>query len=216
MSLSTAQKRSYDEQFAAIRTLGVTIPKKERFRFTVKDLAEGAFCRFEGKTYLVREASRYEEKAKGKVKWTWYEFKLFCLETGETVYIEWEEDDRVEVYVTTGEYKLSDLTTTAGGSITADDIEAISDKERGSVVFNSKSLSFTDGTTFSYDDDCGAEYFRNASSPAEKVYLYDFEAKDGTCLTVEEWGSEAEGYEYLVYLSRELNPDEIEIIYMGK
>jgi hypothetical protein len=33
---------------------------------------------------------------------------------------------------------------------------------------------------------------------------------------VEEWGSASEGYEYLVYLSKKLNPDEIEIIYTGK
>lgn len=206
-NLSTAQRRTLEDQFASIRLLGATIPKKDRFRFTVKNLAEGSFCRFEGRTYLVKEASHYEEKVKGKVKWTWYEYKLFCLETGETVYIEWEEDDRIEVYVTTGEYKISDLLTDTGAPIDADGIEAISDKERGAIQLN--------GVLYSYDDDCGADYFRNASSSAEKVYLYDFESKNGTCLTVEEWGSEAGGYEYLVYLSKKLNPDEIEIIFTG-
>jgi hypothetical protein len=208
MDMTIAKKRSIDEQFAATRQLSATIPLKDRYRFTIKDLTEGGFCRFEGLTYIVKEASRYEEKVKGKVKWTWYEYKLFCLETGETVYIEWEEDDRIEVFVTTGEYKLTDVFSAIGVPISADDIEAISEKGKGAILLK--------GTTFAYDDDCAAVYFRNSTAEGEKVYLYDFESKEGICLTVEEWGSASEGYEYLVYLSKKLNPDEIEIIYTGK
>ncbi|MEE8434079.1 MAG: hypothetical protein V3S64_04750, partial [bacterium] len=47
----------------------------------------------------------------------------------------------------------------------------------------------------------------------EPVWIVDFEAKDGTLLTIEEWGDEASGdWEYDISLSRQIDPNDIGVL----
>lgn len=204
--LDAATKKRFNTQFDNIRKIRDILPPAERHRHTIKEVGESGVLRFEGKTWLVVEIGRYEE-GKGQKKWTWYELKLFCLETGETKNLEWEEDDAIEVSITTAEIKFSNLTDDEGGEIDEDDLDDIVEKDED-IKYN--------GVVFEYDDDYEARYFRHNGKKSEKVYTYDFQTVDGTrCVSIEEWGSEAEGYEYQIFESHPIDHNDIEIISLG-
>lgn len=192
-----ATLRQMEKQFDAIRAMPAPIPKAERHRHTIENAREGGYLRIAGELYRVALVSHYQEK-----KSRWYELELFGLASGETRYVEWERDDEVEVSINEPKRKLRDL------GLDADEIEAMSDEEKGSIRF--------DGRTFHYDDDYGAVFFRGGEGEGEKVYSYDFETSDERyCLTVEEWGSESEGYEYEVYVSEYVDVDAVEVLATG-
>ena len=210
--LETATKRRFDAQFAAIRLLDPAslIAEDERYRHTIKDVRVGGGICLSKKTYLVREVGKYEEtddKFRKKAGDVWYELKLFCLETGEEVNIEWEEDDELEVSLTTGFLKFSQLCDDEGGKVDEDDLADLSGEEDG---------LFYQGKRFDYDDDCAA-IFTRSDGRSEQVYMYDFEASDGTQLTIEEWVIDKEGdkYEYQIFLARSVDPDSIEVLSAG-
>lgn len=210
--LETATKRRFDAQFDAIRLLDPAslIAEGERYRHSIKDARFGGFIRLGIKTYLVREVGKYEEtddKFRKKAGDIWYELKLFCLETGEEISIEWEEDDELVVSLTTGFLKFSQLRDDEGGKVDEDDLDDLAEEE--------DSL-FHQGKRFDYDDDCAAIYTRS-DGRSEQVYMYDFEATDGTQLTVEEWvvDKERDKYEYQIFLARSVDPDSIEILSTG-
>ncbi len=211
--LNTATQRRLDSQFSAIRQLdpGDLIPENERYRKTIKDVTLGGFIRFGGMTYLVIEVGTYSETDDSHKKKTgdvWTELKLFCLETGEHLNLEWEEDDEVEVSVTTGFLKFSQLRDDEGGSVDEDDLDALVDEE--------DSL-FLDGTEFEYDDDYASVYLRGGGTKEDPVYMYDFVSSDGTELTIEEWVIDPgkEKFEYQVFLSKQIDPNSIEILTTG-
>lgn len=204
-------RRSLAERFAAIRTLkpASLIGESERWRNSVEVLKTGSFFRLEGKTYQVLEAGFYRETNDNHSKdlgYSWPEFKLFCVETGEISYLEWEKDDKILIYLTIQELKFSNLRDEEGAQIDEDDLAQISTEE-DDVLFQ--------GKVFEYDDDCAAKYFRSqADTKGERLWLYEFEAADGTCLTIEEW-PDGDKEDYQIFLSRPIRPEAIEILSEG-
>jgi hypothetical protein len=189
--------RRIDRQFDAVRTMPEPIPVRERYRLGIEDLTVGSHLRCGGQLYHVVAIGQYKEKSEA-----WPELECFSLTSGETTYIEWEKDDEIEISVNGPELSLSDI------GVTADQVEAMSEEEEGKITF--------EGRTFHYDDDYGATYHRDADSPGDKVYFYDFETKDEKfCLTVEEWGDANEGYEYVAFVSEYVEPDAIEVVSLG-
>ena len=206
--------RSYAARKAAIRALApkVLIPKGERWKASIKDVREGGYIRFGGKTYRVADVSEYietDETFRKKLGFSWKELKLFCLETGETVWLEWEEDDEIEIFVTLQALTFRDLRDDEGGAIDEDDLDPLVDDDED-VVYR--------GKTFEYDDDYGALYKRGGKGreqKGDKVYFYDFVAKDGECITVEEWSEGKGDFAYEIFLSRELPTESVEILSIG-
>lgn len=189
-----AALRRIDRQFDAVRTMPEPIPSRDRYRHGIEDLGVGSYLRCGGQLYQVVSIAEYREKRD-----SWWELECFSLTSGETRYIEWEKDDEIEISVNGPELSLSDL------GVTPDRVEEMSEREEGRITF--------EGRTYLYDDDYGASYHRDASSPGEKVYFYDFETKDEKhCLTVEEWGDESDGYEYVAFASEYVEPDAIEVV----
>ena len=60
--------------------------------------------------------------------------------------------------------------------------------------------------------DYAALYRRREESKAEQVYFYEFEAGDGTGLTVETWIHSSGKESFQVFLSRVVAPDDIEVL----
>ncbi len=193
-----AALRRLDRQFDAIRAMPQPIPPRERYRHGIEDVGEGAYLRVGNECHCVESISEYREK-----KSRWHELELFGLTSGRTSYLEWEKDDEIEISVNGPELSLADV------GVSADDVEEMSEEEEGQITF--------EGRTYHYDDDYGATYHRSGSSEGEKVYFYDFETKDERfCLTVEEWGDESDGYEYVAFVSEYVEPDAIEIVVLAR
>ncbi|MFQ5796084.1 MAG: DUF4178 domain-containing protein [Candidatus Bipolaricaulia bacterium] len=211
-TLDNAMKRRLDTQFAAIRSLNPSrlIAEGERYRYTIERVQTGGFIRFNGKTHRIEAVGRYQEADESFEHTTdneWFELRLFCLETGETVYLEWEKDDEVEISITTDTLKFSELRDDEGESIDDDDLDQIAD-EKEDIVYR--------GQTFSYEDDYAATYYGDDDKEGERAYFYDFVARDKT-LTIEEWvvDLERDKYDYRIYLSENIDPDAIEVLAVG-
>lgn len=213
--LSIQEKQGFDMRFAAIRSIDpeTLVSTNEQWKHSIKDVRVGGCVIFNEQTHIVESIGRYDEfdeNFKKKTGFSSFELKLFCLETGKHCDIEWEEDDEVEISVTTTVLSFSDLRDDEGDSIDDDDLDQIcSDKD--SVVYNN--------TVFNYDDDWPARYYRNGGSrDGLKVFFYDFESKGGTCLSIEEWvtgSGENASYEYELFLSEPVNPASIGVMSLG-
>lgn len=198
-SMTRAQfLRQLDQQFAALRQMPKPIPVQERHRYSVEQgisaVSAGEFLKIGDALYRVSDENHYAE---GRDRW--HELVLYCIQTGETTYLEWEKDDVVELDLTIRAVSLKEL------GVRADTIEEMSEEEEGEIRF--------DGRTFLYEDDYRAYFSRGASSDREEVYVYEFEAADGALrLTVEEWGDDKSGYDYEAFISRPLEHHEVEFI----
>ena len=197
-----AALRRIDRQFDAVRSMPEPIPARERYRYGIEQVGLGSYFRIGGELQKVVSTSHYEEKGS-----RWQELELFGLESGTQTYVEWEKDDEIEISLNGVELTLAAI------GVTADEVEEMSDEEEGKISY--------DGRTYHYDDDYGATYHRDGTAggegkgagKGEKVYFYDFETSDECfVLTVEEWGDEASGYEYQVFLSEYIEPDAVEVL----
>ncbi len=206
--LSQDFRRRLDEQFDAVRRMPPPLPPDERHRHVVSDVAEGGYLRFEGHTYLAREVSRYAglDGSTGRESWEWFELKLFRLEDSETIYMEWEEDDELEIYLATDKLAFRDLEDDEGEPIDETDLDRIVAGSRVIVC---------DGTAFDYRNDYPARFYRGGKKGRpQDAYFYDFATPGGERLTVEEWTTGGrESYE--IYLSRELSPRAVEVLSTG-
>jgi hypothetical protein len=209
MGLDPASKRSYDERFSTVRqiTASMLIPEQDQYKLTVKDLKRGGVFRFQGKTYVVLRIGWYNEADDqfNKKKFITYELNCLCLENGEKRDIEWEEDDGLQVSITSQRLSFRELTDDAGEAIDEDDLDQIVDDD-DCIVFQ--------GEKYWVDDDWAALYYRTEDDDEpEKVYMYEFMNESKTKgVTIEEWDSGSGKEEYQIYGSRPVNPDDFIIL----
>lgn len=207
--MSKAQ-RQLQKQFAHIRSIdpATVVDPKKRFQYNIKSLAEGSVFRLNGQTYLVLELGTYTEtddQFKSARAWTGHELKTVCLDTGATHNIEWEEDDEVEVTVTLEEVQFADLYYDDGESIAqdSDDLDEIVEK-KWEIVCRDK--------TFYYSDDYAAWYTRKDGDKKENVYFYEFESEDEVQITIEVWVPESGKETFQVFISKSIDPDDLEVV----
>ena len=202
---------SRDKQFSAVRSMPTPIPTRDRYKYSLEDLELGGFVRYMDRVWKVEEKSRYEEIDDRTLQLTgniWFELKLFCLETGQHLNIEWEKDDEIEVSVTIDrpEIRFRDFRDDEGGEVDSDDLDQIA-KDDDSI--------FYEGREYEYDDDYKAVFSRSSDSTSDEVYFYDFEASNGTCLTIEEWNGGKKDSDYDIWLSIQAKPDDFTVLVTG-
>ncbi len=208
--LDTATQKSFQERFSAARTLSrqALVSAPDKSALTIKAAGKGSFFEYQGKTYMVKDLSRYEETSDDFKKKKGYfitELTCLCLETGETVYVEWEFDDILEVAMTLNRFTFRNLKDDEGGPIDEDDLDEIADT-KDTVVLN--------GESFFYEDDWACVYSRGGRE--ENVYMYEFENESGTLfLTIEEWSGD-DREEYQIYTSCPVDPKDITLIAKGE
>ncbi len=190
------------ERFNLIRKLKNPIPKEERYKYSIKDVGKDGFLKIKGKTYSVLPFGKFYDKSD-----EWFELKLTCIETGEETFLEWEEDDGLEIFLTIKELDFMHLKDEENKPIDEDDLDQITDDEDD---------IFYDGKLFSYEDDYKANYLRTRDGKNFKVYLYEFEAKDGSCITMENWSGNEDRADFEIWLSSKISKTAIEIISIGK
>lgn len=217
MSLLTVQqKRQFDQQFERIRSLDPmsVVPENERYRLTIEDVKFGGVLKIDGNHFMVTTIGSYTEMADESynkpIEGQWFELKLFCLETGEVKFLEWEEDDEIEMSTTVKKVDFQDLKDDMGDPIDEDDLEEIVDKEE-SILYA--------GTTYAYSDDYPVVFWRDVNdSESEKlnVYFYDFKGNETESLTIEEWQLGRDKYSYDIFISRSLDPNSVEVLVKGE
>ena len=189
--------KNFQKEFDLVRSLVNPISANKRYKHTIKELKEGDFFTLDRLTYCVEEIYTYEERSKkGKVTWSWQEMKVFCIEKGESYYLEYEEDDKLEVYFSDEKIKLREL------GVKIEIIKEYADEEEGYITYR--------GKKYIYEDDYKA-YFIKKGEEGILCKFYEFESEDGESLAVEEWPDES-GTDYEVYLSHEVNANDISVI----
>jgi hypothetical protein len=201
----------FQQRLEAIRGLK-PLNQAERTALDVRALKKGGYFDLNDQTYRVEKVNRYLD-----VKWKnfkkrsadyWVtELKLFCLHTGETLYLEWEEDDELEVVQTDNELKLREIIF-KGKPVSHADLNNIAEEEYGEVIVNN--------TTYYYsEDDSWAALFYEDSNSVEgiPVRCFEFESDSGTFLTIELWQQSAkEKPEREAFLSHSINPQNIQVL----
>ncbi len=203
-------EREIQKQLAHIRSVdpGTIIPAANRYQYDIKALGRGGTFRLENRTYLVLESGTYKEmddKFQKTFDWNGHELRAVCLETGVLHHLDWEEDDEIEVSLTTKAIRFSELRYDDGEPVArdSDDLDEIAQK-KWEVVHR--------GKTYDYEDDYAAGYDKGGGGKGEKAYFYEFEAEDGEQLSIEVWVQDNGRGEFQVFLSRPVSPDDIEVI----
>ena len=186
------------------------IPEAERSKYSIKDLKVGGYFSFRNQNWLVLSISRYletkwEDFSPLKEKYWTYELTILSLKTGEKRYIEYYEDDDIEIYFTEKEVKLTEL------GLTRADLEEIADEEEGTINFDGKSFEYSD------DETSAARYFRKEDDKEGiPVRLYEFEAGSAS-LTIEAWSDDANDVrpDREAYLSSEVSSSDIGILQLS-
>lgn len=188
----------YAIRFDAIRQLTAVIRPEERHRFNLTDIKKDGFIRLDERLYLIQEVYRYEERSKkGKVTWRWYELELFGIEKGDIVYLEFEDDDGLDISITDAVLKMRDINTTMKG------VRAIAEEENGEISYNN--------SRYYYEDDGSAFFIREDEE--QPVILYEFESDDEKYITIEAWGEDADEYE--IFHSLPIDEHRVEIVSVG-
>lgn len=181
--------KTLEEILGEIRKIENPLPPDKRLKQSIKKLADGQIIRIKGIAYKVVEKNKYREK-----KWEWYEYKLFSLADGATIFLEWEEDDILEVSIYDRFISFNDT------GLTKKDLDIFDDDEKGDFVFQ--------GELFRYDESDQAVYHKAMAKEGDEFYYWSFESKDGKkYLSVEKWDEE-----YEVCLGYPVDPADIEII----
>lgn len=207
--LDTATQKSYQERFAAIRSLEkkAIIPASEKTGLTLQSAGKNSFFEYNGSTYFVKDLNSYEETSedfKNKKGYFIHELTCLCIETGQLVNFEWEFDDELEISMTLDRLSFRNLKDESGEAVDEDDLDQIAD-DRDAVVAGKEK--------FWYEDDWPALYYKGDRE--EKVYMYEFENESRTkFLTIEEWSGSGRD-QYRIYTSNPVDPNAVDIISKG-
>ncbi|MCI5108430.1 MAG: DUF4178 domain-containing protein [Candidatus Pacebacteria bacterium] len=205
--LQTAEPVSTTKSFDRIRRLQKPLSKEEAVNATIKDIKKGGFLEFQGTTYEVISVGLYTETNKDysqKKKFFSVELELVDVMSGKTLWMEWEEDDEVEICVSQSRHSLREVRN-EDGDVISDPWDYTDEGE--CLVFQ--------GISYWYDDDWPSVYKREGQDDEDKVYMHDFESENGTCLSIEKWIDDDDTCEFQVYVSKNVRASEIQILQIG-
>ncbi len=212
--LNPGEQKSFAERFSLVRTLekDCLAGEKDALEMTLQDADTGDFFACSGQTFFVRKHSTYQETSEDHSRMLEYqvhELSCLCLETGETVYFEWEYDDELEITRTMERISFRELTDDAGESIDAGDLDQIVEDE---------DVILYQGKKFWYEDDWAAIYQCNGKK--EPVYFYEFQQEGAALfLTIEHWSDssshEQSRKDYQIFISQPVASGEITMISKG-
>lgn len=161
----------------------------------LENLKEGSLMNIHGHMYEVRKKSFYDEDG-----WRWSELTIDNLDTVETQYLEWEEDDELEISLTTYKVDLEDI-----------GLEKLSDATSFKKIKEVKKIEFK-GSVFKKDDSYTA-YYNNK----HKVKVFEYYSKElNEGLSIEFWyknnSDKEDGFEVEAFVFEELESCNIEFI----
>lgn len=182
-----------EQRLAAIRAMPPLLPKPDRQKANIKQVTGGGYLRLNDTVYRVETRHRYAD-AEG---YEWFELVLLSLNDCRQYYLEWEEDDELEVSFTVRELSLSDL------GLASSDLDRFDDEEQGQFSY--------DGVSYIYDESDKARFFKDGGAEGEELYYWDFTDKaKQKFVSVERWRNK-----WQAWLSVPVAPATIEILHTG-
>ncbi|MEA1955350.1 MAG: DUF4178 domain-containing protein [Campylobacterota bacterium] len=187
-----------------IAGLNQLIPLSKQHQYTIKDLKKGSYLSIGKENFTVLSTSTYletkwENFKKKKNDYYITELELFCIGSGEVRYIEWEEDDEIEAYITTGVLALKSLKH-QNKPVTKKTLDNIAENEEGILTVNGVEYHYDDEDTFSalYNSD------KHTDIP---VRVFEFYCDNAKSLSVEFWYDDNDDIkpEKEAFFSEELN-----------
>ena len=157
-----------------IQAMPKPISQKEQINTTIKSVKLNGYIELSGIVYHVTNFYCYKETWKNESS-EWYELMLVSLLTGEEIFLEWEEDDSIDLFVYEHKRKLrlNDI------SVSLNELDQMDDDEEGNITFKNQ--------IFYYDDSNDATLFKN-KEPGEEFYYWDFFSDDeDQVVGVEKW-----------------------------
>lgn len=183
-------------RLALIRQMPKPLPKSERLKFSIKDVQKSGYIELDGNTYFVDDVNRYTDSSS-----EWFELVLISLVDGLQVYLEWEQDDTLEVFLYEENLKLRNIGLSPALLKDMDD----DPNEDAEYPISHR------GHTLYYEDSGDAKFFHGNKGDGESYYFWDFFDDDETvCVGVECWDGE-----YEASYGKAVNPNNIEVLTKG-
>ena len=166
--MRTYKTVSQAERLRLIRQMPVPMSEADQIQISIIDVRVGGYIQIGNEVYYADEMNRYSETWDGRTtEW----LRLTSLVSGKICYLEWEEDDSIEIYIYTELLKLQAL------GIGSRDLEEEEDFSYGAELFR-------------YDDDNDATFYRDRSGNGERYYYWDYyNSNDSLCMGIERWDS---------------------------
>lgn len=198
-------------RLTAIRGLN-PLSSVEQNKLDITNLKKGGYLELDGQTWRVTNIFLYLDvkwdnfKPRKKDYWV-TELELFSLETGKTMYVEWEIDDELEVCQTDSLVKMRDIKFD-GKSLSRADLDYIADEEEGTVTHNGVDYAYSEDDTWA-----GRFIKANGSKDGIPMRAYEFESDDDTFLTIETWHEDDdERPDREAFTSHQINSKTISIL----
>lgn len=173
-------------------------PPPDLANLTIKDARVGDIVSISGfgddyddVDFVIERRNRYESGGA-----EWYELK--GAYRGRQVWIEWEDDDHLEITATSPEreLRLSQI------NLTEDDLARMDQEESRDNHVE------WEGRRFYYRESCEAFFHKDCAGPGEGFYLWDFGAEGGEeFISVEKW----EGEPFSVFSGRTIQPYNVKV-----
>lgn len=202
-------------RLAAIRGLN-PLSAAEQSKLDITGLKKGGYLELDKQTWKVSNVFLYLDvkwdnfKPRKKDYWV-TELELFSLETGKTMYVEWEIDDELEVCQTDALVKMRDIKF-EGKSLSRADLEYIADEEEGTVSYQ--------GIDYAYsEDDTWAGRFTKDKGVKDGIPMraYEFESADDTSLTIETWHEDDDDRpQREAFISHQIKSKTIAVLQVGE
>lgn len=194
-----------------IAGLDKLIPLSKQHQYGIKDLKKGSYLSIDKENFTVLSISTYletkwENFKKKKNDYIITELELFCLGSGEVRYIEWEEDDVVEAYITTDVLTLKSLKY-RNKPVTKAVLDDIAENEEGILTVN--------GTQYHYDDEDTFSALYNSDKHTDiPVRVFEFYCDNAQSLSVEFWYDDNDDLkpEKEAFFSKELNLNTLTVL----
>ena len=191
------------------------IAREEREKFSITNLKNCGIIRFRSNTYFVDGVGEYTTCNKTftkKKKYKWPEVRLCCLNTGESINLEWEGNNTIEVSMTECRIDFRHIYDEYGRQLNQENFKKIILTDSDSVYLkrpNEKEMEFW------HDENCFAIFSPQDNEKEERVWILDLESSGDRNLTIEKWHLDNGELEFQIFLSQNINPKEIEIISLG-
>jgi hypothetical protein len=173
-------------------------PPPDLANLTIKDARVGDVVSISGfgdeyddVDFVIERRNRYES---GGIEW----YELKGAYRGRQVWIEWEDDDHLEITASSPERELR----LSQVNLTEEDLARMDQEESRDNFLE------WEGRRFYYRDSCEAFFYRDGTGAGEGFYLWDFLDEAGEeFVSVEKW----EGEPFAVFSGRTIQPYNVKV-----
>jgi hypothetical protein len=197
--MDSSVRNKIDKSFDLVRSLPLnTIKPINRSKLSIKDLKKGSSVVYNDEIYLVTDKYQYYKPKKDVL--VGEELQLTNVKTGEVKYVEYSEDDEIEIYVTIREVSKREVE------------ESIPSYEHVWLRDNISDFTFsTERMRYYNDDDWKCRFVRDGEKLEDCETVVKFVEFESECetryMTFEYWGDGS----VEVFLSEEIESHEIEV-----